>query len=55
LVKLILRTGVPRHSAGGVRMYVHTWVRIVCNAHVRVMEVENSIALTIYIAVNKYL
>jgi len=53
-------TGVPRHSAGGVgtfvRMCVCTYVvRIVCNAHVRVMEAEISITLTMYIAVNTYL
>ena len=63
LLKLIffnfcLGTGVPRHSAGGVgtfvRPYVRTYmrgtyvVRIVCNAHARVMEAENSITLTIY-------
>jgi len=41
-----LGTGVPRHSAGGVGTYV---VRIVHNAHVKVMEAENSITLTIYI------
>ena len=59
------RTGVPRHSAGGVGMFVRTYVRgtyvrgmyrlqcacvvrIICNAHARVMEAENSITLTIY-------
>ena len=32
-----------------VRTYVRTYVvRIVCNAHARVMEAENSITLTIY-------
>ena len=47
-------TGVPRHSAGGVGTFVRTYVvrtyvvRIVYNAHARVMEAENSITLTIY-------
>jgi len=42
-----LGTGVPRHSAGGVGTFVRTYVvRIVCNAHARVMEAENSITLT---------
>ena len=45
---------MPRHSAGGVGTFVRTYVRgtcvvrIVCNAHARVMEAENSITLTIY-------
>jgi len=39
---------VPRHSAGGVGTFVRNVVRIVRNAHVRVMEAENSITLTIY-------
>jgi len=49
-----LGTGVPRHSAGGVGTFVRTCVvrtyvvRIICNAHARVMEAENSITLTIY-------
>ena len=44
---------MPRHSAGGVGTFVHSFVRtyvvhIVCYAHARVLEAENSITLTIY-------
>ena len=48
-----LGTGVPRHSAGGVGTFVRSFVctyvvLIICNAHARVLEAENSITLTIY-------
>jgi len=36
---------VPRHSAGGVGMYV---VCIIRNVHAQVMEAENSITPAIY-------
>ena len=38
-----LGTGEPTHSAGGVGMYVCMYiVHIICNAHTRVIEAENS-------------
>ena len=39
---------MPRHSAGGVdSSYIHVYmVHIVCNAHVQVIEAENSVTLT---------
>jgi len=41
-----LGTGVLRHSDGGVGMFICMYVvRIIRNAHARVMEAENSIIL----------
>jgi len=38
-----LGTGEPTHSAGGIGMYVCMYiVHIICNAHTRVIEAENS-------------
>ena len=52
-------TEVPRQSAGGVgafvRWYIHTYVvRNIRSAHVRVMEAEISIALTIHTSEHIY-
>ena len=42
-------TGMPRHSSGGIGMFIRTYVvRIICNTHAQVMEAKNSITLTIY-------
>jgi len=46
LLHFCLGTGVPRHNAGGIGTFLHmNVVPIICNAHARVMEEENSIAL----------
>jgi len=38
-----LGTGEPTHSAGGIGMYIFMYiVHIICNAHARVIEAENS-------------
>ena len=46
-MNLCVGTRVPRHSAGGVdSSYIHVYmVHIVCNAHVQVIEAENSVTL----------
>ena len=53
---MVTRTGVPRHIQRWRRRYIHpSVVRIISNAHVQVMNAENSITSIVYTSENVFI